>query len=96
MVALPDIIASNTQIARTLPKRLVTVFAGATSGIGEATLKRLVQYAVEPGIYLFARNPASAARVIAECRQINARGEFIFIQVTLNPIKDTEIGPVKR
>ena len=69
---------------------MVTVFAGATSGIGEATLKTFVKYAVEPRIYLFARKQAAAERLIAECRQINPRGEYIFIYADLMSIKETD------
>lgn len=90
MVSLPIVLASNAQIPSTLPEGLVAVFAGATSGIGEATLKTLVKYAVKPRIYLFARTPASAERVIAECRQSNPSAELEFIKVDLSSIKETD------
>lgn len=90
MVSLTDVLASNAQIPSILPKHLVAIFAGATSGIGETTLKTLIKYAVEPRIYLFARNTTSAARVIAECRHINPGGEYIFIKVDLSSIKETD------
>ncbi|KAF1847629.1 uncharacterized protein K460DRAFT_414341 [Cucurbitaria berberidis CBS 394.84] len=90
MVSLTDVRKSNAQIPTALPKQLVAVFAGATSGIGESTLKTFVSYAVEPRIYLFARTPASAERVIAECRQLNPQGEYIFVKVDLGLIKETD------
>lgn len=90
MVSLKDVLASNAQITTTLPKQLVAIFAGATSGIGESTLKTFVKYAAEPRIYLFARNSASAKRVIAQCRQVNPRGEYIFIKADLSLIKETD------
>jgi NADP-dependent 3-hydroxy acid dehydrogenase YdfG len=90
MVSLSEIHASNAQLPSFLPKQVVAVFAGATSGIGEATLKTFVRYAVEPRIYLFARNEASAERVIADCRQINPAGDFIFVQVDLSLIRETD------
>ncbi|KAH7076236.1 hypothetical protein FB567DRAFT_535785, partial [Paraphoma chrysanthemicola] len=90
MVSLKEVIASNAQIPTTLPKRLVAIFAGATTGIGESTLKTFVKYAVEPRIYLFARNPDSAARVIAACRQINPQGEYEFVKVDLSLIRETD------
>ena len=98
MVSLSDVLASNAQISSTLPKRLVAVFAGATTGIGEATLKAFVKYAVEPRIYLFARNPTSAARVLAECRQLNSSAEYEFIKVDLSSVKETDVacGEIKR
>jgi NADP-dependent 3-hydroxy acid dehydrogenase YdfG len=90
MVFLPDILASNAQISSTLPKQLIAVFAGATSGIGEVTLKTFVKYAKEPRIYLLARNPASAERVIAECRELNPSADYRFIKVDLSSIKETD------
>jgi NADP-dependent 3-hydroxy acid dehydrogenase YdfG len=90
MVAFSEILASNAQIPSSLPKQLVAVFAGATSGIGEVTLKTFVKYAIEPRVYLFARNQASAERVIAECRQINPRGTYIFVRADLSLVKETD------
>jgi NADP-dependent 3-hydroxy acid dehydrogenase YdfG len=92
MVSLKEVVASNAQIPSALPKRLVAVFAGATSGIGEVTLKTLVKYSTEPRIYLFARNPALAARAIAECRQINPSGDYIFVKVDLSLVRETDIA----
>jgi NADP-dependent 3-hydroxy acid dehydrogenase YdfG len=98
MVILSQVIASNLRITSILPKQIVAVFAGATSGIGEATLKSFVKYAVQPRIYLFARNQTSAERVIADCRRVNPDGEYIFVQVDLSLIKETDFacGEVKR
>lgn len=90
MVSLPDVRASNAQIPTALPKGLVAVFAGATSGIGEYALKTFVKYAVEPRIYLFARNTTSAERIIADCRQLNPQGEYVFVKVDLSLVKDTD------
>jgi NADP-dependent 3-hydroxy acid dehydrogenase YdfG len=90
MVNFSDVLASNARIPSALPKRFVAVFAGATSGIGEATLKSLLKYAVEPRIYLIARNQTSAERVIAECQQLNPRGEYIFVQADLSSIRETD------
>lgn len=90
MVSLDQVLASNMQISTHLPKRVVAVFAGATSGIGEATLLAFVKYAFEPHIYLFARNMSSAERVIAQCRQLNAGGVYNFVKVDLSSVKETD------
>ena len=90
MVSLDDVLASNAQIPRVLPRGLVAIFAGATSGIGEATLAAFVKYAIEPKVYLFARNPASAERVIAKCRQLNPQGKYQFVQVELSSVQQTD------
>jgi NADP-dependent 3-hydroxy acid dehydrogenase YdfG len=90
MVTFSDVLTSNALIPSALPKQLVAVFAGATSGIGEATLKSLIKYAVEPRIYLIARNQISAERVIAECRYINPEGEYMFVRADLSSIRETD------
>lgn len=90
MVKLQKVLASNAQIPASLPKQLVAVFSGVTNGIGEVSVKTLAKYVVEPRIYLFARNQSSAERVIAECRQINPRGQYTFVQVDLSSVKETD------
>lgn len=89
MVSLNDILESNARITTLLPKGTVAVFAGATTGIGETTLKTFVKYAAEPRIYLLARSVASAERVIAECRQNNNGGTYNVIKVDLSSVKET-------
>jgi NADP-dependent 3-hydroxy acid dehydrogenase YdfG len=90
MVSLPEVFASNSQISSALPKQLVVMFAGATGGMGEAALKTLFSCTVESRIYLFARSQSSAERVIAKCRQINPRGDYILVSVDLSFIKGTD------
>lgn len=90
MVAYSTVLGSNAQIAQHVSKPFVAIFAGATSGIGEATLFTLIKYVPKPRIYLFARNETSAERVIANCRQMNASGEYILVKVDLSSIKETD------
>ncbi|KAF2269644.1 hypothetical protein CC78DRAFT_528839 [Lojkania enalia] len=90
MVLLDDVLASNARIPTSLPPKLVAVFAGATTGIGEATLKAFVKYAVEPRIYLMARSPTSAQRVIEECKTLNPKAEYTTINVDLSFIRETD------
>ncbi|KXH69301.1 hypothetical protein CSAL01_12275 [Colletotrichum salicis] len=54
MVSILLVNQSNALIA-SLPKGLVAVFIGATSGIGNSTLQHLVQHAQSPHIYTIAR-----------------------------------------
>ncbi|KAK7192368.1 hypothetical protein DPSP01_004955 [Paraphaeosphaeria sporulosa] len=90
MVSLPQVLASNAHIATSLPPDLVAVFAGATTGIGRATLKAFVKYAVAPRIYLFARNTDAAAQVVGECTEINPKCEIEVIKVDLSSMRETE------
>lgn len=57
MVSLQTVAQSNARIAA-LPHNLVVLFVGATAGIGQATLKQLVQHATAPRIYTVARPSA--------------------------------------
>ncbi|KAK1671745.1 short-chain dehydrogenase/reductase [Colletotrichum godetiae] len=59
MVSIQLVKQSNALVA-SLPKGLVAVFIGATSGIGESTLQHLAQHAESPRIYSIAR-PQTAA-----------------------------------
>ncbi|KAF1956446.1 hypothetical protein CC80DRAFT_473412 [Byssothecium circinans] len=90
MVSLPIVKASNARIPTELPARLVAVFAGATTGIGEATLKTFVRYAVAPRIYFLARSPSSAERVATECREVNPKAQFEIITADLSSVKETD------
>ncbi|UQC75273.1 uncharacterized protein CLUP02_01927 [Colletotrichum lupini] len=54
MVSLHVVNQSNALVA-SLPKGLVAVFIGATSGIGKSTLQHLAQHARSPHIYTVAR-----------------------------------------
>jgi NADP-dependent 3-hydroxy acid dehydrogenase YdfG len=56
MVSLKDVQLSNSRIASELPSHLVAVFVGATSGIGEASLKKFAKYACQPRIYFVGRS----------------------------------------
>ena len=87
MVAINVVNQSNTLIPTALPPGLVAVFAGATSGIGEATLKLFAKLAVKPRAYILGRSQSAAERVIAECRTLNPDGEFIFLQKELDLLR---------
>ncbi|KAK0367450.1 hypothetical protein CLIM01_15193, partial [Colletotrichum limetticola] len=54
MVSFHVVNQSNALVA-SLPKGLVAVFIGATSGIGKSTLQHLAQHARSPHIYTVAR-----------------------------------------
>ncbi|KAJ3042232.1 hypothetical protein HDV00_007942 [Rhizophlyctis rosea] len=81
MVSLDEVHASNVRIASTLPTRLVAVVFGGTSGIGEFTLKAFAKHVPEPRIYILGRSQQAADRIIAECKELNPKGEYIFMPV---------------
>ncbi|CAG8909602.1 unnamed protein product [Penicillium egyptiacum] len=90
MVSLPDVQSSNARITNTLPAGLVAVFVGATSGIGEAALKEFARSTRSPRAYFIGRSQEAAARITAECRQLNPEGEFTFIKADVSLIRNVD------
>ncbi|RAH59670.1 short-chain dehydrogenases/reductase [Aspergillus piperis CBS 112811] len=84
MVVLADIQSSNAQIATSLPEGMVALFVGATSGIGEATLKQFAKHAARPRVYFVGRKHEAANRIIAECETLNPEGKYIFISADIS------------
>jgi NADP-dependent 3-hydroxy acid dehydrogenase YdfG len=86
MVSLSDVESSNSRIFPTLPP-LVALFVGATSGIGEATLKKFAKYSKQPRAYFIGRSQDAADRIITECKVLNPGGEYIFRRGDVSLIK---------
>lgn len=87
MVSLATIQSSNSLISSTLPAGLVAVFVGATSGIGEITLKQFAKHAKRPRAYFLGRSQDAADRIVAECKALNPKGEYIFIKADVSLIR---------
>ena len=90
MVSYDFVKASNDQIATTLPARLTAVFAGGTSGLGEYTLKSFARHVKEPRIYFIGRSQVAADRIVAECRILNPKGEYVFLKKELSLVKNVD------
>jgi len=90
MVSLSDIQASNSRIASTLPSGMVAVFVGATSGIGEASLKQFAKYAKKPRVYFVGQSQEAADRIVTECKALNSEGEYIFIKANISLIRTVD------
>ncbi|PQE29254.1 short-chain dehydrogenase reductase SDR protein [Rutstroemia sp. NJR-2017a BBW] len=86
MVSLSDVESSNSRIYSTLTP-LVALFVGATSGIGEATLKKFAKYSKQPRAYFIGRSQDAADRIITECKALNPEGEYIFRKADVSLIK---------
>ena len=82
MVQLSAIRAANLKLVNS--QSLVAVFVGATSGIGEFTLRALVNNHLAKGnglcIYMVGRNAQSAKKIITDCTEICPDGQYHFIQ----------------
>lgn len=76
--------SSNSNVATTLPPGLVAVFAGATGGIGETSLKQFAKRAVKPRIYFLGRSNESGNRISHELKKINPQGEYVFISADMS------------
>jgi NADP-dependent 3-hydroxy acid dehydrogenase YdfG len=90
MVALQDVISSNGQIRSALPRGLVAVFVGGTSGVGEYTVKTFTKYAVAPRIYIVGRCQDAADRIMSECKEFNKDGEYEFIKADISLLKTVD------
>lgn len=87
MVALSDVQSSNSSISSTLPADLVAVFVGATSGIGEISLKHFAKHARQPRVYLVGRSQDAGDRIAVECKALNPQGEYIFVKANVSLIR---------
>ena len=90
MVALTDVQSSNSSIASTLPLGLVAVFVGATSGVGEVSLKQFAKHVRQPRVYFVGRSQEAGDRIGAECKTLNAEGEYVFIKADVSLIRTVD------
>lgn len=90
MVSLDEMRASNAQIPSFLPPGLVAVFAGATSGIGEATLKEFVRHAVRPKVFFLGRGEAAGDRITKELKTLNSEGQYTFVACDLSLMRNVD------
>ncbi|KAK6333826.1 hypothetical protein TWF730_004009 [Orbilia blumenaviensis] len=90
MVAIDAIKSANAAIKAKLPPGLVALFVGATSGIGEHTLRNFYQTAPSPRVYFVGRSQASADRIIADLKPLNPDGYLEFIQADASLIKNVD------
>ncbi|KAF3080463.1 hypothetical protein TWF102_006133 [Orbilia oligospora] len=90
MVAIDAIKSSNAAAKAKLPLGLVALFVGATSGIGEHTLRNFYQTAPSPRVYFVGRSQSSADRIIADLKPLNPDGHLEFIQADATLIKNVD------
>ena len=90
MVSLTDVQSSNSRIASVLPPGLVAVYVGATSGVGEVSLKQFAKQVRQPRVYFVGRSQEAGDRIAAECKTLNAEGEYIFIKADVSLIRTVD------
>ena len=87
MVLLSAVQESNSLISSTLPPGLVAVFVGATSGIGEATLKQFARNFRQPHAYFIGRSQDAGDRIMRDCKVLNPAGVYTFMKADVSLIR---------
>lgn len=90
MVSLTDVQSSNARIPSALPPGLVAVFVGATSGVGEVSLKQFAKHARQPRVYFVGRSQEAGDRIAAECEALNSEGKYIFVKADTSLIRTVD------
>ncbi|KAJ0116824.1 hypothetical protein J7T55_009975 [Diaporthe amygdali] len=90
MVALDKVQQSNAQIATTYPAGLVAVFAGATAGIGETSLREFARHTAKPRIYIVGRSKEACDRLEADLREVNPEGQYTFIRSDVSLLRNVD------
>jgi NADP-dependent 3-hydroxy acid dehydrogenase YdfG len=89
MVNLKDVRASNAALKTTVSNE-VAVFVGATSGIGETTLRNFAKSSSKPKVYLVGRSESAASRILGELKELNPEGIFTFIKSDVSLLKNVD------
>ncbi|KAF5645426.1 hypothetical protein F52700_1989 [Fusarium sp. NRRL 52700] len=90
MVSLSQVQQTNASAASKLPSGLVSVFAGATAGIGETALKAFAKHVTRPKIYYIGRSQEAGDRLQNELKDLNREGEYIFIKKDMSLLKNVD------
>jgi NAD(P)-dependent dehydrogenase (short-subunit alcohol dehydrogenase family) len=91
MVSLQTVQQSNARIS-SLPKGLVALFIGATSGIGQSALQQFAHHVSSPHIYTVARPSAvtSHDNLLATLRQSSPAGTYNLITADISLISEID------
>lgn len=91
MVGIKDVRISN-EAFKASKESLVVLFVGATSGIGEGTLKQFAKNAFAPTIYIVGRSKAAAASLLDEIHASNREATINFIETEISLIKNVDVA----
>jgi len=86
MVSISEIHKSNASFAARSHHGLVCVFAGATAGIGAATLRELVGLMHSSTFYVFGRTPSRYHDRLDELKKIGLTNEIVFVDTQISLI----------
>lgn len=90
MVKFCDVVESNARFARGQHEGRVCVFAGATSGIGYGTLRRLVTMMRSSIFYVLGRTESRFAAQLDELRASAPTNKIVFVECQLSLIRDVD------
>ena len=80
--------ANDTLVSR--PPGLVSVFVGATKGIGASALRELVKHLKAPKAYVMGRSKANCASQLTELESLNPQATIIFIETDISLLKNVD------
>lgn len=86
MVALKDIRSANAALKNSR-ESLTAVFAGATRGIGLATLKAFAKHIANPKAIIVGRSRRQFDPELQNLKSINPNGEYTFLEADVSLIK---------
>ena len=89
MVDISAIRKANGTLGSRAPG-LVSVFVGATQGIGAGTLRELVKHLKAPKVYLLGRSEARSAGQLAQLRHLNPDASILFIETEVSLLKNVD------
>lgn len=90
MVGAAAITETNDAYARGQHSGLVCVFAGATAGIGRATLERLATMLHSSTFYILGRNKERHSPWLDQLRAICPSSRFVYIEAQVSLIADID------
>jgi NADP-dependent 3-hydroxy acid dehydrogenase YdfG len=90
MVTTPAVIQNNARFAKEQHTDAVCVFAGATKGIGLATLKKLAAMLYSSTFYVLGRSPSGYANLLDQLKQAGPSNSYIFIEVQVSLISSVD------
>ena len=89
MVAISAIREANDTLGSRAPGH-VSVFVGATQGIGAGTLRELVKHLNAPKVYLLGRSKARCASQLVQLRELNPKASILFIETEVSLLSNVD------
>ena len=89
MVAISEVKSANAALKNN-HESLTAVFAGATAGIGLATVKAFAKHIPRPKAIIVGRSRAKFEPELQALRTINTNGEYTFIEADISLIKNID------